>query len=153
MQTEALVNDSFKGNDFVMVLDGRLVVVTSATVYLLQADTSAWTSASVQYSVELSLSGQLSATTTLADTDLSVIVTTMNWVGALNAPSTAGPTMLRVEFPSLTTMSDDSNNDSNDATEESNNESTDESSDDSTYTTTAEPMSSSWRVATAFRGW
>ena len=43
------------------------------------------------------LRGQLSATPpTLADTDLSVFVTTMNWVGALSAPSTAGPTMLRV---------------------------------------------------------
>ena len=59
-----------------MLPDGRPVIVTGATVYLLQADTSAWTSAPVQYSVEWSLSGQLSATTaTLADTDLSVFVT------------------------------------------------------------------------------
>jgi len=148
MQTEVLVNASFEGDGFVMLPDGRLVVVTSATVYLLQADTSAWTSATVQYSVELSLSGQLSATTaTLADTDLSVFVTTMNWVGAFYAPSTAGSTMLRVEFPSLTTMSNDSSDDatdesndanndsSDDATDESNNESTDannDSSDDAT---------------------
>ena len=83
MQTEVLANASFNGDGFVMLPDGRLVVVTSATVYSLQADMSAWTSASVQHSVELSLSGQLSATTaTLADTDLSVFVTTVDWVGA-----------------------------------------------------------------------
>ena len=77
MQTEERVNAFLKGDGFVMLPDGRPVIVTGATVYLLQADTSAWTSAPVQYSVELSLSGQLSATTaTLADTDLSVFVTT-----------------------------------------------------------------------------
>merc|ERR1712136_290737 len=131
-QSEVNMTVSFSGDGLVMLPDGRLVVVSSSIVYLLQPDSSTWTGASVQYSVDLGPSATISATTaTLADTDLSVFVTTMRWNEALTAPTTDGSTMFRVEFPSLTTTS------TTDATgDASTNETTDATGDASTNETT-----------------